>query len=355
MADTTHDLEEARRRISRIFRYLQELHRVTTPPTVALDMYEWRMRLEVLPHYPSIQRGPQFGNLMSLKGSSEAGSGNFIAKIGRPKETECPPPSVMIEQWLKPGWHEAAREVKTHPKKKIGNTEEAFEDSVDRITALDEWRRLRQQWATAERHVVEALGVFSDLFDLWGRLAREAEKFQLFIGDGVLVTKGPDGIVKHPVLLQRVNLGFDPALPEFCVRETPDSPALYTALLRYLGIDGKDIGVLKDLAEKQHIHPLGGDTTGQFYRTLVQQLWQDGRYFESEDEVYNPAGPYIYRQPTLFLGRSNQGFADAIDQYVAALPTMPELPEALLRVSGIETGREATIDDDTRPKPAVVV
>ncbi len=340
----TYDIEEARRRISRVFRYLQELHRVKTPPTVNLDRYEWRLRLEALPHYPSIQRGPYFGNLKLLSGPSEIRNGNFIFKVGRPTETECPPPSVIIEQWLKPGWNEAASEAKPFQKRKTPAGEETFEDSIERVTALQEWLQTRQQWAAAEKHVVEALGVFTDIFDLWGRFARESEKYQLFVGDGVLVTNGPDGLIRHPVLLQRATLSFNPSVPEFQIRETPDPPFLYTPLLRYLGIEGKDIGELKDLGERQHVHPLGGDITSQYFKTLVQQLWQNGMCFDSESDVQNPTGPYIYRQPIIFLGRSNQGFAESIDRFIEALPTMPELPEALLRVCGIETGREAALD-----------
>jgi hypothetical protein len=129
MADHQYDMDEAKARVARVFRYLQELHRVKTPPTVDLDKYDWRLPLEALPSYPSLQRGPLFGNLKSLSSRGSLHEGNFLLKVGRPRESECPPPSVVIEQWLKPGWENAGAEPKVFERRKNKATgeEEEFE------------------------------------------------------------------------------------------------------------------------------------------------------------------------------------------------------------------------------------
>ncbi len=343
MSEHRYDIQEARTRIARVFRYLQELHRVKTPPTVDLDKYEWGLRLQTLPAYTSIQRGPAFGNLRSLKETGALTDGNFLFKVGRPKETECPPPSVVIDQWLKPGWQSASAEPKVYDQRKNKTTgeEEEFEGSTERMLALEDWMAQRREWAEAEIDVQDALAVFSNLFDLWGRFARESEKYQLVLADGILVLDGPDGRIRHPILLQRIQLAFNPRVPEFIVRETRDNPTIYSPLLRYLGIEGKDIYELSELITKDNVHPIGGDVVKQFYRTLVQRLWQDGQYFDSHNEIREPDGPYIYRDPMLLLARSNQGLAEALDRYLQALPTLEDVPEALLRIVGMETGREA--------------
>jgi len=342
MADIRYDIEEARTRIGRVIRYLQELHRVKTPPTVDLERYEWGLRLDALPNYDSIQRGRVFETIRTLDESVELHDGNFLFKVGRPKETECPPPSVVIDQWLKPGWQSAIAEPKIFEERRSKATgkQELFDASAERVLALEDWQAQRAEWAVSERHVQEALSVFSNLFDLWGRFARESEKYQLLLADGVLSMEGPEGRIRHPILLQRVELSFNPRVPEFVVTETRDNPTIYSPLLRYLAVDGKDIHELGELMAREHIHPLGGDATSQFYRTFVQRLWPDGQYFDKQDEIKAPEGPYIYRQPMLLLGRSNQGLAEALDRYLTVLPTLEELPEALLRIVGIETGRE---------------
>ncbi|MHC4218441.1 MAG: AAA domain-containing protein, partial [Planctomycetota bacterium] len=342
MSDHPYDMDEAKARIARVFKYLQELHRIKTPPTVDLERYEWRLPLASLPNYPSLQRGPLFGNLKSLSSRGTLHGGNFLLKVGRPRESECPPPSVVIEQWLKSGWEDAGSEPKVYERRKNKATgeEEEFEGSTERVIALEDWLNERTRWASSEKHVQGALGIFSNLFDLWGRFARESEKFQLFLGDGILVLDGPEGRVKHPLLLQRIQLAFNPRVPEFIVRETRDLPHIYSPMLRYLGIDGKEINQLADVVTRDHVHPLGSEPTTAFFKMLVQRLWQDGEFFDDQAEIREPDGPYIYRQPMLLLGRSNQGLAEALDRYVDALPDYEELPESLLRIVGLETGRE---------------
>ena len=187
-----YDIGVARTRITRIFRYLQELHRVRTPPAVHLNSYDWRLQLASLPHYPSIQRGPLFSNLKLPMQPNDILDGDFILRIGRPKESECPPPSVVIEQWLQPGWNNAALDPKVYTKRRLKTAagEESFDSSDGRVEALHEWLATRQQWANAEKKTLDALSIFSELFELWGRFARESEKYQLFLADGVLVVAG---------------------------------------------------------------------------------------------------------------------------------------------------------------------
>ena len=343
-----YDIGVARTRITRIFRYLQELHRVRTPPAVHLNSYDWRLQLASLPHYPSIQRGPLFSNLKLPMQPNDILDGDFILRIGRPKESECPPPSVVIEQWLQPGWNNAALDPKVYTKRRLKTAagEESFDSSDGRVEALHEWLATRQQWANAEKKTLDALSIFSELFELWGRFARESEKYQLFLADGVLVVDGPDGPVSHPLLLQRVHLHFNPSVPEFTIQDSRENPHIHSALLRHLGVDGKDIHDLKALITKNHAHPLGGESTSKFFKELVQRLWQNGEYFDSDSEIGHATGPYIYRQPLLFLGRSNQGFSEALDRYIQAIPGFTEFPESLLRIVGIDRPPQAEPEEE---------
>src|SRR5437016_13606628 len=86
-----------RDKIKRIFRFLQELHQVKSPPIIDMGLYEWKLSYGAVPQYPSVQRG-------------ELDSG-FIIKVARPRESHCPKPSVAIEKWLKPDWRSEERRV----------------------------------------------------------------------------------------------------------------------------------------------------------------------------------------------------------------------------------------------------
>jgi len=345
----TYDLEVARRKIKRVFRYLLELHRVKTPPTVHLNHYEWTLKLGTLPNHPTVQRGAYWGSTTGETTVLEEGE---LLRVGRPKETDCPQPSVIIRNWMRPGWDQVATATKAlhYKSRKIktdgGGVPEQFDDSEERVDAFDEWLDRRNEWAAQEQDVTESLGVFSDLFDLSGKIDRESEKYQLYLADGILVMDHPAGQVRHPLLLQRVHLDFNPLVPEFTLRETSENPEIYSPLLRYVGVDGKDLLQVKETLARHHFHPLDRDPTSGFFRDLVHRFWQDGRYFESPDLVEGHAdGPYVYRQPLIVLGHRNHGFSDMLERYMESVDECDELPESLLRIVGIESGRGADSEE----------
>ncbi|MHC4729350.1 MAG: AAA domain-containing protein, partial [Planctomycetota bacterium] len=345
----TYDLQDAKTKIKRVFRYLLELHRVKTPPTVHMNHYEWTLKLGTLPNHPTIQRGAYWGSATGESTDLEQGE---VLRVGRPKETDCPQPSVIIRNWMRPGWDQVgtATNALVYKTRKIKTDQrgvpEGFEDSEERIDAFDEWLDRRNEWAAQEQDVTDSLGVFSDLFELSGKIDRESEKYQLYLADGILVMDHPGGQVRHPLLLQRVQLDFNPLVPEFTLRETSENPEIYSPLLRYVGVDGKDLLQVKETLAKHHFHPLDRDPTSGFFRDLVHRFWQDGRYFENPDLVDGQAdGPYVYRQPLVMLGHRNHGFSEMLERYIEAVDDCDELPESLLRIVGIDTGRGADSDE----------
>jgi hypothetical protein len=335
MASPSYDIGVARARIERVFRYLAELQRIRTPPAIDLDRYDWILRLDALPRHATVQRG------FAAHASDEPASrGGLLVSVDRPAETECPPPSVLFENWLEPGWEQPGIAPAVVPTRALRTTqrEEAFEDKEERVLAYEDWLEQRRRWEASESQVIAAARLFSELFTLWGKFERESEKLQLFVGDGVLVASHAGEVVRHPVLLQRVQLEFDAHKPRFTLRETGDPPDLYAPLLRYLDVDPRRLLALKERVAAEEIHPLGGKPTSEFLQGMVQALWQNGMYFDAPRDAGRSAGPYVYRQPAFYLGNRNQGFADAIDRYIEILPRC-ELPESLLRIVGIETGR----------------
>ena len=340
MAALPYDITVARARIERVFRYLQELHRVRTPPVLDIDRYEWILRLDTLPRHAAIQRGFVPGS--DGDDSGPAPDRGFILAVDRPAtETECPPPSVLFENWLEPGWEQpgaaaAVFAIKHHP---ATNREEDFEDKEERVLAYEAWLEKRWKWEDSESLVVAAARLFSDLFTQWGKFERESEKLQLFLGDGILVATHAGETVRHPLLLQRVQLEFDANKPRFTVMATGDPADLYTPLLRYLEVDPKRLLQFKERLAADGLHPLGGQRTSEFLKDLVQTCWKDGVYFDSAQEAGRGKSPYVYRQPALYLGNRNQGFTNTIERYIDVLPNATELPESLLRIVGIETGR----------------
>jgi hypothetical protein len=112
----SYDAETAKQRIGQVFRYLAEMHRVRTPPVVRLENREWHVPLDTLPRSTHVHSDYSFGR----PGDPQAGDnprGGVILKVGRPRESECPEPSIFIKSWLKPGWDVVDREPDTFLKR----------------------------------------------------------------------------------------------------------------------------------------------------------------------------------------------------------------------------------------------
>src|SRR6266513_1475477 len=105
-----------RDKIRQIFRFLQELHRVKSPPLIDTAQYEWKISYDAVPRFASVQRG-------------DADSG-FILKAARPAESHCPKPSIAIENWLKSGWEQIGVEPELYPRRKTPRANSSRASSI---------------------------------------------------------------------------------------------------------------------------------------------------------------------------------------------------------------------------------
>ena len=142
-----------------------------------------------------------------------------------------------------------------------------FEEDSKRLAAFHSWKSVRDDWSRNERPARKAMKIFETLYGLYGRVEREAERVELVIGDGTLSWRRPEGGIYHLVLLQRLQLEFDPSGPEFTLIETDSPVELYTALFQSMSdIDGHAIARCRQELEQGDYNPLGGDdTAGLFY------------------------------------------------------------------------------------------
>lgn len=329
MSDQPSDL--AKVRIQRVFSYIRELTKLRTPPISKLESYEWSLRFSSLSKYPTIQ---------TSQISDDSEFDGVVLRVKRPMETPCPPFPEILKDWIENGWENPSGDANHIQSRNIlnpGNTvrTERFDDNNERVAAFESWNSKRQDWQEAEKPVREAAGVFANLFKLHGQLQRESEKYQLYLGDGHLVWNSAVEEVNHPVLLKKVELEFDSSVPEFTIRELDDSSELYTALLRYHQLDGNAILSCKKVLDDSERHPLAHDKTTEFLKFFIQRFFENGSLIEHRGKSES-SSPVIYRDPVVFLGTRSQGFAEALDKLIDSLPSMESLPEALLRIVGVD-------------------
>src|SRR5262249_57181743 len=106
------------------------------------------------------------------------------------------------------------------------------------------------------------------------------------------------------------------------------------AVLRCAGMGGKASQEHRHQINKQALHPLDPDATGEFFKAFVHKFWPDGLYGDSLIQIQSDEVPCLYRAPLFFLGYRGQGYVEALESYIQKLPDLEQIPEALLRLVG---------------------
>jgi very-short-patch-repair endonuclease len=346
-ADT---LRVARDKLTRVFRYLEALNQHRNPARKQIREQPWTLWLRDLPDHPSIRRGgPRQRDASNTPESKSAADGvspreeqAFLVKVLRPRLTSAPTPSKELESWLERGWEDPSKEISLratqNEQDKHGQTKIIrFDDEPQRRSALEAWKQQRDIWTQNEKPARASMKLFEMLYDLYGRLEREAERVELVLGDGILSWRRQEGSIYHPILLQRLQLEFNATVPEFTLSETELPVELYSALFQSMAdVDGRAIGRCREELEQGSFHPLGDDSTSGFLRRLVIQLSPRGEFYEHGAPAAEKDDPQVGRDAVVFLRNRTLGFAAAIEGVLADLRTREDLPWSLLNIVGEE-------------------
>ena len=188
-------------------------------------------------------------------------------------------------------------------------------------------------------------------------MQREGDRLELVVADGMLCVE--EHFVKHPVLLQRISLDFDPSRPEFRFFAGTEKVELQRALLRLVPtIEGTMIAHFDQELEAESVEPLGGARTKGFFRRLVQGLFNDGEFFEGEvPRITNR--PCLWREPVIFVRPRTAGLSTTLDYIIEDLEDeATEVPEGLGRIVGVEvdvSGAGSTVLDEGENRPTAPV
>ena len=321
-------------KISSIFRYLKDYNNKRNPIKRSVRDYDWYLKIGDLPEHPGCKVG-----VFTESGSEITGDG-FILKVKRPVLTKPPIPPENIADWLKRGWANADGKAEFYHSKNVidgdGQTIiENFNDEADRVDAFARWNEQWCGWAKNELPALATAKTFEKLFVLHGTIEREAEKVELVIGEGVISLSSPNGIFHHPVLLQRLQLEFDPETPQFTIRETDHPLELYSALFLELpGVSGNVISQYRNRLEQLPVHPCGGATTTGFLKSLVQSLASNAEYDERGEPELGSDHIKLGRAPYIFVRNRALGFASAIDSILESIPEQKSFSPAILNIVG---------------------
>ena len=337
-ADST-DLAQARQFLGRLYRFLREFAQLRYPVAREVEQLEFRLWFDELPEHQSIERG-------WLDDGAD-----FALRVTRPRRTECPEPEETLRDWLQADWRDpsSALDVRTERTQLSATTEdspavERFEDDPMRVAALQSWATRRDAWAATERPARDAMRIFRRLYELHGRIDREREQFELYAGDAILRWTPDSGRVHHPLVLQAMQLDFEPDIPRFTIAFGDRPAELYTALLRSIDeVVGDTLQTASREFAADEYGPFSGPEIDGFLKALAVRLHVHGSYGSTDSA---PRGaPSIDRRPLLMLRRRTQGFTAALDAIEADLPHREDVPVSLRSIVGVHVHQKPDSSD----------
>ncbi len=257
-------------------------------------------------------------------------------------------PPASIAQWLKEGWNDPDRLPEVHARLAMTETVR-FSDDAQRVQSFEQWRAARSLWIEPELAARRAMAFYERMYDLYVTLEKDGENLELMVADGRLqwlASSEVSGQVKidHPVLLKRVELRFNPDVPEFVVGDTDREPELYESLFVDL-MNVMPVFIRSRSAELEQAgyHPVALDETAAYLRAFIQRVSPTkGEFVEVEPVGPITATPRLYRDLALVLRKRSTGVANAVNAIIEDIERKEAFPPALGQITGGDGGWDVT-------------
>lgn len=184
----------------------------------------------------------------------------------------------------------------------------------------------------------QAAALFESLYELHSRMRREAEHWELVVGNGVLVCAASGGDMCHPVVTRRVRLDFDPAVPRFSLRVSAELPELESRLLAEVPGAGEGVvaGCRRLFEEAVMDGEMGGRGLGDLLAGIAVQLSPRGVLVDGPPPACAPAEPVLHRYPVVLLRRRRTSTSLFIDAALDKLRQGWDPPPAIHALLGNE-------------------
>jgi very-short-patch-repair endonuclease len=342
--------DKLRLKVRQLYAFLKEANQIQFRPVRKLSDQQYVIRISDMPKHPSAQ----LFRPVKVENSSEVP--DVLIRVSRPKLTRCPSPPDSFSEWLLPNWDDPYLTPEVAKSKNIqenvldedGNEVEItktilFTEDPLRVDDFGSWLEKRNIWTDPELVARGAMKYFENFYTLYSRIEKEGEKLELLVADGILswnTESGIDGAVsiQHPLLLKRVELRFNPNIPEFTVHETDREVELYNNLFLDLKeVESVSIRNRKEEIENSGYHPLGWEDTSAFLKAFALTVSPTKGEYLDEPSDGTKNHPRIWRDPVLVLRNRTAGIANAVDKILDHIDGQPLFPQSLSQITGEET------------------
>lgn len=343
---------ENKDKVIALYRYIRELSALKHSIVTNIENQVWTCFLQDIPN--------DSGNITVYyrdRVDEESSNDDCLLEVHKPEFQQCPQPPEIISEWLVDGWDRFTNEVQLiETKHSSGGTEyqaEPFAALPERMHAFTEWAAARTAWVEQQRRIYQTRKFFTRLYHIHTDLEKDAELFELMVGEGLLKdTKNP--AINHPVILKRVKLTFDAKANIIRIHDTESEPELYTLLLQEMS--NINHGVVKQLMDdlyENFYHPLDRNDTPDFLKTLIHRLGANGRFAGSQAEAAVKGDDQLLMtlNPVFFVRKRIDGSLKAIDEIISTIEDTGHVPGHLYditcagKVDIPPNARELTIEE----------
>lgn len=331
-------MEEYKRKLLQVFNYAKALNEIRNPIIKDINNQPWSFWLKDLPIHETI-------DCIDISNTSvDEHEKNYVFRVERPDLTDCPSPPSELKTLISGNWNNLNTKVELITSIEVVN--EAGEKETQQIQhkrnvieAFEKWNDERNQWIIKEKPVREIMNIFKKMYKLHADIEKESETIELVIGDGILRWKS----VNHPLLIQQVELVFDPLVPEFQVVLSSKSPELYSPIWRDLNdVNSSSIARCVEDMDKNQYSPLDKKDTDEFFIKLSTAISPEGKFTYEEKNNTQNNKPIITREHVLFLRKRNLGFSVALESILEDIPKNHDIPTFLKRT--VEAKEEENVN-----------
>lgn len=340
-----------------LFEFIKELNKLKQKITLNIKEYPWHYAISDIPFLPEYVKTFYRDRVDEENEDVD----DILLIVRKPEFEKCPVPDSLFEAWLLPHWDDYHVEADVKYEKKIDHENydekenglenvEKFLDVPERDAAYRNWLLFRNEWAEKQKCIEKTRNLFTELYQLYFELQREAETEEIIIANGILCDAQNKNIM-HPVLTRRVKLEYDANKNVIFIRDTESPSELYSVLFQML--DEINLEMINQLNDDLHIndyHPLDRKNTPVFLKALIRQLSSDSVFSENgiPGEWSKSNRLLLYLDPCYIVRKRLDGTPKTIEKIIENIQQTGFVPNPIVDiVSGGKIDLLAERDDET--------